>query len=77
MDYLKHWRMQIACDLLRVADEPLSAIASVPAHGRKQLCMSTSRKPIILVENSLYSAIEVEHNNPLVMSDVVSGRILW
>jgi AraC-like DNA-binding protein len=33
MDYLKHWRMQIACDLLKAGDAPLSAIANATGYG--------------------------------------------
>jgi AraC-like DNA-binding protein len=33
MDYLKHWRMQVACELLKTSDESLSAIASAVGYG--------------------------------------------
>ena len=33
MDYLKHWRMQVACELLQSSDESLSAIASAVGYG--------------------------------------------
>jgi len=33
MDYLKHWRMQVACELLQTSDDSLSAIASAVGYG--------------------------------------------
>jgi AraC-like DNA-binding protein len=44
MDYLKHWRMQIACDLLRVGDEPLSAIASATGYGSESAFSTAFQK---------------------------------
>jgi transcriptional regulator GlxA family with amidase domain len=44
MDYLKHWRMQIACDLLKVGDEPLSAIASATGYGSESAFSAAFQK---------------------------------
>lgn len=44
MDYLKNWRMQIACDLLKESEDSLSAIASLTGYGSESAFSAAFQK---------------------------------
>ena len=53
MDYLKNWRIQIACELLRTGDLSLSAVAGAVGYGSES-AFSVAFQKIVKCRPGMY-----------------------